>query len=127
MMIAVETVLDIAELGGQEPVGAKDLAQRRGIPDRYLEQVLQELVRAEILRGVRGPHGGYVLDRSIDQIRVVDVVDVVREIEQSEKHACAPHSDQGMERVSPFVRQLENQIQDKMKDLTLQDLSAGRE
>ena len=122
MMIAVETVLDIDELSQKNPAGAKDLAERRGTPARYLEQVLQELVHANILRGVRGPQGGYILDRPLEEIRVSDVINVVRNIEQSEKHACAPHSDRGMEKISPFVRRIERQLVEQMQGVTLLDL-----
>src|SRR5262249_43631768 len=39
----------------------KEITARQGVPQRYLEQVMQQLVRAGILKGVRGPRGGYRL------------------------------------------------------------------
>ena len=45
------------------PVSAKALAARHKLPPRHLEPVLQALVRDGILRGVRGPHGGYEIAR----------------------------------------------------------------
>ena len=51
-----------------------EIAQRQGIPDRYLEQMLTSLRRANILRSIRGPKGGYQLARPPAQIRVSDVV-----------------------------------------------------
>jgi Rrf2 family protein len=35
-----------------------EIAQRQGIPDRYLEQMLTSLRRGQILRSIRGPRGG---------------------------------------------------------------------
>ena len=61
LMFAIEAVLDIAYHASDLPVQSKEIADRQGIPRRYLEQVLQQLVHAEILRGVRGPRGGYRL------------------------------------------------------------------
>ena len=55
LLFAIEAVLDIAYNGGALPVQSGDVTGRQGIPRRYLEQVLQQLVRAGILEGVRGP------------------------------------------------------------------------
>src|SRR5918999_3064926 len=63
LVLALEAVTDIAYHGGVEPVQSQDIARRLNLPRRYLEQVMQQLVRAGILRGVRGPRGGYRLAR----------------------------------------------------------------
>jgi len=59
LLFAIEAVLDIAYNGGQVPVRSSEITEREGIPRRYLEPVLQELVRHKILLGIRGPSGGY--------------------------------------------------------------------
>ncbi len=51
-----------------------EIASRQQMPDRYLEQMLTSLRRAQILRSIRGPRGGYQLAMSPSQIKVVDVV-----------------------------------------------------
>ena len=58
-IFALEAVVDIACNARPEPVQAKEITKRQGIPQRYLENVMQSLVHAGILRGVRGPRGGY--------------------------------------------------------------------
>ena len=58
MLFAIEAVVDIAYNAAGEPVQSRDITARQGIPKRYLEQTLQQLVRADILVGVRGPRGG---------------------------------------------------------------------
>ena len=60
-MFAIEAVLDVAFHVGEHPVRSGDITERQRIPKRYLEQVLQHLVRAGILAGKRGPRGGYRL------------------------------------------------------------------
>lgn len=45
-----------------------------GLSDRYLEKAMQELVRAGILKGVRGPRGGYLLARDPSDITVGQIV-----------------------------------------------------
>src|SRR5260370_42258635 len=62
-MFAIEAVLDVAYHVGEHPVRSGDITERQRIPKRYLEQVLQHLVRAGILSGKRGPRGGYRLGR----------------------------------------------------------------
>ena len=53
-MFAIEAVLDVAFHVGEHPVRSGDITERQRIPKRYLEQVLQHLVRAGILAVSRG-------------------------------------------------------------------------
>ena len=93
-LLALEAVIDIAFNARPEPVQAKEITARQGVPQRYLEQVMQQLVRAGILKGVRGPRGGYRLARERRRISVGDVVRVAESIEdEEEKHT--PRSDLG--------------------------------
>src|SRR5258705_10466066 len=73
-LLALEAVIDIAYNARPEPVQAKEITARQGVPQRYLEQVMQQLVRAGILKGVRGPRGGYRLARERRRISGGDVV-----------------------------------------------------
>ena len=59
--LALAAVIDIAVNARARPVAAKALAARHRLPPRHLETLLQSLVHAHVLRGVRGPHGGYEL------------------------------------------------------------------
>ena len=63
---------------------SSEITRRQGIPRRYLEQVLQQLVRAGVLSGVRGPRGGYRLARERRRISVGEIVRVVRALESGE-------------------------------------------
>ena len=61
---------------------SQDIARRLGLPRRYLEQVLQQLVRAGVLKGVRGPRGGYRLARERRRVTVGEIVRVVQGLEE---------------------------------------------
>jgi Rrf2 family protein len=61
-LLAIAAVIDVAAHGHGRPVSAKVLAARHHLPARHLEPVLQALVRMGILKGIRGPHGGYELE-----------------------------------------------------------------
>ena len=73
-VLAMAAVIDIAVNARPRPVAAKALAARHHLPPRHLETLLQSLVHAQILRGVRGPHGGYELARDRRKISAGDIV-----------------------------------------------------
>ncbi len=73
-MLGIAAVVDIAIHGRAGPVAAKLLAARHNLPPRHLETLLQALVRAGILKGVRGPRGGYELARERRKVTAGDVV-----------------------------------------------------
>ena len=73
-ILAIAAVIDVAINARRRPVSAKALAARHKLPPRHLEPVLQALVRDGILRGVRGPHGGYELAREHQRISAEDIL-----------------------------------------------------
>jgi Rrf2 family iron-sulfur cluster assembly transcriptional regulator len=73
-VLAIAAVVDIAVNSHSRPVSAKALAARHKLPPRHLEPVLQALVREGILKGVRGPHGGYSLARDHKRITAEDIL-----------------------------------------------------
>ena len=73
-ILAIAAVLDVALHARSRLVSAKSLAARHRLPPRHLEPVLQALVRDGILRGVRGPHGGYELAREHRRISAEDIL-----------------------------------------------------
>jgi Rrf2 family protein len=82
-ILAIVAVIDVAINARGRPVSAKALAQRHKLPPRHLEPVLQALVRDGILRGVRGPHGGYELARAQRSVSVEDILRSVNSAEES--------------------------------------------
>jgi len=73
-ILAIAAVIDVAVHAHGRPVSAKALAGRHKLPPRHLEPVLQALVRDGILKGVRGPHGGYELAREKKRITAEDIL-----------------------------------------------------
>jgi len=72
-LLAIAAVVDIALHARPSPVAAKLLAARHALPPRHLETLLQTLVRVGILKGVRGPRGGYELARERRRITAGDI------------------------------------------------------
>src|SRR5580698_549862 len=73
-LLGLAAVVDIAHHSRPTPVAAKALATRHALPPRHLETLLQALVRHNILKGVRGPRGGYELARERRRITAGDIV-----------------------------------------------------
>ncbi len=69
-------VVAMAELAraGERPVPIKELAERRDIPEQFLEQLFSTLRRGGLLTSHRGVKGGYTLARPPEQINVLEVV-----------------------------------------------------
>lgn len=70
---ALRAVVWLAREPAQQE-SADELARQTSVPRRYLHKVLQDLVKAKLVRSQSGPGGGYVLARSPDKISVLDVV-----------------------------------------------------
>lgn len=73
LRLAIAAVVDIALHARPQPVNARLLAERHGLPPRHLETVLQALVRHGLLKGMRGPRGGYELARERRRISLGDI------------------------------------------------------
>src|SRR5262245_10552018 len=73
-LLAIAAVVDVAIYARGQLVSAKDLAARHNLPARHLEPLLQALVRDGLLKGVRGPRGGYELARERKRITVDEIL-----------------------------------------------------
>ncbi len=123
MLFAIEAVLDIAYHAGGEPVQSREITRRQGIPRRYLEQTLQQLVRSGILTGVRGPRGGYRLARERRRVTVGEIVRVVRALEAADEAAEeVPASDLGKQVIRPMWTDLQEEIMKRLDGITIDDL-----
>ncbi len=122
-MFAIEAVLDVAFHVGEHPVRSGDITERQRIPKRYLEQVLQHLVRAGILAGKRGPRGGYRLGRDRKEISLGEVVRVVRRLEaETEPHDTAVGSALAHEVVWPMWEKLREDMMGQLDHISIDDL-----
>jgi Rrf2 family iron-sulfur cluster assembly transcriptional regulator len=73
-LLAIAAVVDVASQTTGRPISGKTLAARQGLPPRHLEPLLQSLVRNRLLKGVRGPNGGYELACERNGVTVNDIL-----------------------------------------------------
>lgn len=76
---AVRAMLDLTTHSNGNPVRLQEISTRQNISLHYLEQLFRKLRNGQVVKSVRGPGGGYVLARAMDEITVKDVLDCVGE------------------------------------------------
>ena len=67
---ALRLMIDLAINDAGNPISIKDVAERQGISDKYLEQIISILNRAGFVKSVRGPQGGYTLNKKPEDYTV---------------------------------------------------------
>jgi Rrf2 family transcriptional regulator, iron-sulfur cluster assembly transcription factor len=120
---AVTAMLDLAFHSQKAPVTLTDIATRQTISLSYLEQLFARLRRAGMVKGVRGPGGGYNLAGKANAINIADIIAAVDEQIDATKcggegncqnhKACLTHD---------LWMGLSEQIRDYLKGITLADL-----
>lgn len=74
---ALHAVVYMAGQKREFPTASHIIAQKRGMPERFLLKVLKPLVSAGVLRSVKGPNGGYRLARPANDISLLEVLEAV--------------------------------------------------
>ena len=70
----LRALIDLAQYSEIEPVSISSIANRQGISERYLEQLMTMLKKAGLIKSIRGAGGGYVLAKDLTEISVGDVL-----------------------------------------------------
>ena len=76
---AVMAMADLAKNRELRPVSLNEISLRQGISALYLEQLFLKLKQNSLVSSTRGSHGGYVLSKSPDQIKLSNIISAVDE------------------------------------------------
>ncbi len=74
---ASRALLSLSLHEGEGPTSVRDIAERTGLPQPYLEQILLALKGAGLVRSKRGVGGGYVLARQPEEINLAQIISAV--------------------------------------------------
>ncbi len=74
---ALRVMIDLAEQNSEEYIPLRDIAERQDISKKYLEIIAKELVKARLLSGASGKHGGYKLTRSPSEYTVGEIIETM--------------------------------------------------
>ncbi len=75
----VRAVLNLAASYQNRPVSIKKISEEEDISPEFLEQIFFKLKKAGLIRSLRGPGGGFVLNRKASEITIKDILDAVGE------------------------------------------------
>lgn len=74
----IKAMVDLAmNTNGEKCVSLKSIAQRQGIPENYLEQLMSVLKRSGVVKSIRGAQGGYILNKNPEDISVGDLLKIL--------------------------------------------------
>jgi Rrf2 family iron-sulfur cluster assembly transcriptional regulator len=120
---AVTAMLDLALHDGKGPISLADISERQGISLSYLEQLFAKLRKSGLVKSVRGPGGGYSLNRISSEIAVAQVVDAVNESVDATGCQRKGNCQSGEVCLTHHLwEDLSNQIHSFLSDISLQDL-----
>ena len=71
---ALRTMIDLAVNDNGSPIPLKDIAARQDISLKYMEQIIALLIKAKLVKSVRGNNGGYLLAKSSMQYTAGDIL-----------------------------------------------------
>ncbi|MFB5190011.1 cysteine metabolism transcriptional regulator CymR [Alicyclobacillus fastidiosus] len=108
-------LVDLAQQGSDSPISLKSIAERQGLSEHYLEQLIAPLRNAGFVRSIRGAYGGYVLAKSPQDIVVKDIILTL----EGPITIVDEDLDDGLETLWTRLR---TAISDVLEGVTLQDL-----
>jgi Rrf2 family protein len=123
-LLAIAAVIDVALNARSQPVAAKALAHRHRLPPRHLEPVLQALVRQGVLKGIRGPRGGYQLAREARGITADDILRAISTADEEEEGAAA-RTGVLAQVVIPALAQAEVAFSGALSHINIEDLASA--
>jgi Rrf2 family protein len=120
----VRAMFEIARGYPEHPVTIKEISERQDVSVAYLEQILNKLRRAGIIKSVRGPGGGYLLAA---EPRVITIASILKELEGPVAITSCLDPEEGCSRVEGCVthllwKSLGAKIEAFLETITLKDL-----
>ncbi len=122
---ALRFLIDMAQYQGDGYVPLREIAQRQGLSEKYLESIVKVLVREGYLSGLRGKGGGYRLSRTPDQYNVRKILELMEG--PLVPVACLEPRQQACPRMPicrtlPLWQGLDNVIRTYLDQFTIEDL-----
>src|SRR5262245_34796246 len=124
-LLAVLAVVDIALNASPRPLSAKSLASRYNLSPRYLEPMLQLLVQVGVLKGIRGPHGGYRLAKPAAELTVQEIFRAAEQASPTESHPLLGRNPLVSKVIVPDLEQPAHAFSAALSSITIEAL-AGR-
>jgi len=120
---ALRALVDLAVNANDSALPLREISERQNISERYLEQIFARLKKADLIKSVRGAHGGYLLTRPPEEITVKDIMQVIEgrlapEVEP-EKHS---EEELYQQMAQELWTKMESNLYQLLESITLADL-----
>jgi len=122
----VRAVLNLAAAYANRPISIKTIAADEGISPEFLEQIFFRLKKSGIVSSVRGPGGGFILNRKSSEVTIKDILDAVGEptfptpcTDPSDPDRCSRKS---VCRITKTWQRFNDVISEFLSGLTLKDI-----
>ena len=120
---AVTAMLDLAIHSDNGPIVLADISERQQISLSYLEQIFAKLKQAGLVKSLRGPGGGYRLNRNMRQIFIAEIIDAVNETFDATRCHGAANCQHGQKCLTHHLWcDLSEQIHDFLSEISLAGL-----
>ena len=121
-------ISDYRPHGDKGPISLADISQRQAISLSYLEQLFAKLRKGALVSSVRGPGGGYELQRASSSIFIAQIIDAVNESVDTTKYRGKGDCQGGDTCLTHYLwEDLSNQIHRFLEGISLADLVAKNE
>ena len=123
---ALQAMADFVNNSKGNPIRLVDISKRQNLPLPYLERLFSHLRQGEIIKSIRGPGGGYMLNRPAKEITISQILNAVNEIMRYTGSIKEPVKTTGEHRlVQRFFKGLDSVVLKYLNKATLEDLANG--
>lgn len=125
---ALKIMIDLAENSGERPISIKSISGRQDISIKYIEQIIASLVKAGLVKSVRGSQGGYFLTRPLREYGVGEILRAAEgdispvECVSTDKTPCTKES---ICLLRPLWEELDEAVNKVLDSHSLEDLVQG--
>ena len=125
---AIIAMVDLAINGIDEPAPLKEISIRQKISLSYLEQLFSKLRISGLVKSIRGPGGGYMLNKNPSNLNLLDIITAVDEKIDQTQCGGAMNCINDKPCLTHFIwTDLNNKINDYMREITLSDITLRKD
>lgn len=127
---AVQAMLDLADKPIGTVVSLREIAGRQGLKVKYLEQIFTKLTHAGLVKSKKGPGGGYSLQRPVNAIKIIEIMEAVGE-SRAPVQCLVPDNEGHCSRlehcvIRPYWKRMKETIDQFLDTSTLYDIIKER-
>ncbi len=124
---ALQATIQLAEAESGAPIPCSRLASEGGMPERFLLQILRNLVTHGILQSTRGVEGGYTLERPSNEISLLELIEAVDGPVGSQPPLTEGLSRESLERLTAALEEVTATARRQLSAIKLSSLLSNRE